>query len=155
MSSGHAERWSARSRVTTILTTVLLILLCLSLVTIIRDASSDFARSLQIIILLLYGTLIGGRIFTRLPKGIGLSSSGKVIPESESFLLKHQAALWRLTKSKHIHGGVLDEALREATEAAAHTLEVERASVWLFNESKSSLRCHDLFERRANRHSRG
>ncbi|HET7057292.1 MAG TPA: response regulator [Nitrospiraceae bacterium] len=140
---------------TTILTTVLLIVLCLSIITVVRDAVSDFARGLQIMILFLCGTLIGGLVFTHLPKRIGLSWSGKGIPESESFLRKQQAALWRLTKSKNIHGGVLEEALREATEAAAHTLEVERASVWLFNESKSSLRCHDLFERSANRHSRG
>jgi PAS domain S-box-containing protein len=155
VSSGHAEKWSAQSRVTTILTTVLLIVLGLSLVTIVRDAASDFARGLQIMILLLCGTLIGGLMFTRLPKGVGLSSSGKGASESDSFLRKQQAALWRLTKSKSIHGGVLEEALREATEAAAHTLEVERASVWLFNEGKSSIHCHDLFERSANRHSSG
>ncbi|HTK86513.1 MAG TPA: response regulator, partial [Nitrospiraceae bacterium] len=103
----------------------------------------------------LCGTLIGGLVFTRLPRGVGLSLSGKGAQESDSFLRKQQAALWRLTKSKSIHGGVLEEALREATEAAAHTLEVERASVWLFSEGKSSIHCHDLFERSANRHSSG
>ena len=155
LNSGQGERWSARSRLTAILATLLLIVLCLSVVTIIHDVASDFARGLQIMVLFLCGTLIGGLIFTHLPKGGALSSGGKGIPESDSFLRKQQAALWRLTKSKSIHGGVLEEALREATEAAAHTLEVERASVWLFNEGASSILCHDLFERSANRHSRG
>ena len=153
--SVQGERWSARSRLTAILTTVLLIVLCLSVVTVIHDVASDFSLGLQITILFLCGTLIGGLVFTHLPKGAASSSHGKGVSESESFLRKQQAALWRLTKSKHIHSGVLEEALREATETAAHTLEVERASVWLFNERKSSIQCHDLFERSANRHSRG
>ena len=153
--SDQGERWSARSRLTAILTTVLLIVLCLSVVTVIHDVASDFSLGLQITILFLCGTLIGGLVFTHLPKGAASSSNGKGVSECESFLRKQQAALWRLTKSKHIHSGVLEEALREATEAAAHTLEVERASVWLFNESKSSIQCHDLFERSANRHSQG
>ena len=155
LTGDQGGRWSARLRLTAILTTVLLIVLCLSAITGIRDVASDFARELQIMVLFLCGTLIGGLIFTHLPKGGALSSSAKGMLESDSFLRKQQAALWRLTKSKNIHGGVLEEALREVTEAAAHTLEVERASVWLFNEGASSILCHDLFERSANRHTRG
>ena len=94
-------------------------------------------------------------MFNYLPKSLASSLSGRAGTESESFLRKQQAALWRLTKSTNIHGGVFEEALREATEAAAHTLEVERVSVWLFNENKTALQCYDLFERSANHHSKG
>ena len=155
LNSNHGDRSSARSRLTAILTTVLLIVLCLSVVTVMRGAPSDFTQGLQVVILFLCGTLIGGLAFTNLPRGAAWSSSGKGGLETDSFLRKQQAALWRLTKSTSIHSGVLEDALREVTEAAAHTLEVERASVWLFNEGASSIRCHDLFERSATRHSQG
>ena len=133
----------------------ILVALCASIATVLRDAGTDTIRSVQIICLFVGGGFVGAFLFHRFPKGIGLTFSDQGVRESESFLRKQQAALWRLTKSKNIHGGVLEDALREATEAAAHTLEVERSGVWLFNEGKASLRCHDLFERSANRHSKG
>ncbi len=44
---------------------------------------------------------------------------------------------------------------RLATETAAHTLGVERVSVWLFNKDRTTLRCEDLYELSKNAHSAG
>ncbi len=150
---GHTDTWPVQVGLTVI--TAIMAVVCLSVAAIIHESHSDVALGLRVTFLLLCGGLVGGLVLTHLPKGFSLSRTRKGLTESESFLRKQQAALWRLTKSKNIHGGVLEEALREATEAAAHTLEVERASVWLFNDDKSSIRCYDLFERSANRHSNG
>ena len=46
-------------------------------------------------------------------------------------------------------------ALREITEAAASTLDLERSSVWFYNEDRSAIKCHDLYERNLSRHSEG
>lgn len=49
----------------------------------------------------------------------------------------------------------LQKALHQITEAAGTMLDIERSSVWLFNEDRSIMRCHDLYERGAHRHSKG
>jgi signal transduction histidine kinase len=49
----------------------------------------------------------------------------------------------------------LRAVMQEATGLAARTLAVERASIWLFIEGRSAIRCFDLFERSKNQHSEG
>ncbi|MCS6815284.1 MAG: GAF domain-containing protein, partial [Cyanobacteria bacterium] len=46
-------------------------------------------------------------------------------------------------------------AVRGLTEAVVKTLDVERASVWLYTDDRSRLECVDLFERSPRRHSAG
>src|SRR5690349_7584152 len=122
-----ADQGSSRERWTILFMTIVLLVLGVSLTLIIRNAGPGLTLGLQILVLLSCGSLIGGLVFSRLPKIHALHD--KALSESESFLRKQQAALWRLTKSTNIHGGVFEEALCEATETAAHTLEVERVSV--------------------------
>jgi diguanylate cyclase (GGDEF)-like protein/PAS domain S-box-containing protein len=76
-------------------------------------------------------------------------------PESESRLRRHNQVLVELSRRASIHSGDLQAALRDITEAAAVTLAVERASVWLFTPGRQVLRCADLFERTPERHSGG
>ncbi len=45
--------------------------------------------------------------------------------------------------------------IREATEAASEALEIERTSVWLFDEAHTELRCVDLYEHGHGTHSAG
>ena len=90
--------------------TVVLIALCGSLAAIVHDSGTDFTRVFQILVLLLCGSLIGALVSNYLPKSLASSLSGRAGTESESFLRKQQAALWRLTKSTNIHGGVFEEA---------------------------------------------
>ena len=63
--------------------------------------------------------------------------------------------LVRLAKSEAAAAGDLDTALRELAEAAAETLQVERASIWLFDEARTRIDCVELYEKGPRRHSRG
>ena len=46
-------------------------------------------------------------------------------------------------------------AFQQLTEVAARTLDVDRVSLWRYTESKTGIRCLELYERDANRHSSG
>ncbi len=45
--------------------------------------------------------------------------------------------------------------IRRVNEAAAHTLGVERVSVWFLSSDQSAIECQDLFERSKAKHSTG
>jgi len=66
-----------------------------------------------------------------------------------------QEALLRLTSREALFAGELDAAWRAITETAAGTLGTERASVWLTLGQETGLRCADLYERPAGRHTAG
>ena len=78
-----------------------------------------------------------------------------LLHETEERLRRHNQVLVELAKRQAIHAGNLTEAIREITESAARTLELERVSVWFFSPDRKSLRCFDLYERSPNRHSSG
>jgi C4-dicarboxylate-specific signal transduction histidine kinase/ActR/RegA family two-component response regulator len=68
---------------------------------------------------------------------------------------RQQAALLRLASRGLAVDGDTDAALREITELASATFEVDRASVWFLSEDRQELRLAELHERSAGRHSRG
>ncbi|HEV2851559.1 MAG TPA: ATP-binding protein [Thermoanaerobaculia bacterium] len=70
----------------------------------------------------------------------------------ERRLLEQNRVLVELAKAD---GGDLDAAFERITRAAAATLEVERASVWLYNGDRSAICCSALYEAGAQRYSRG
>jgi urea ABC transporter urea binding protein len=70
-------------------------------------------------------------------------------------LYNHNQVLTHLTKSPALHQGDLNLALQEITEASVRNIEVERASVWLYDPTRTKLQCLDLFEGSRNRHSQG
>jgi PAS domain S-box-containing protein len=70
-------------------------------------------------------------------------------------LLDQQRALVALTRSDVFNRENLQEALQSVTETAAHLLNVERVSLWRYSESRSSLRCVDLYQLSLDRHSCG
>lgn len=49
----------------------------------------------------------------------------------------------------------LNAAFQRLTEVAARTLEVDRVSIWRYNGPRTGIRCLDLYERPAHRHSAG
>ena len=49
----------------------------------------------------------------------------------------------------------LEAAVQRVTEAAATSLEVERVSLWVFDEERTALACSDLYERSQRRHTSG
>lgn len=73
---------------------------------------------------------------------------------SETRLREQQAGLLRLAKSQNIYQGNFEEATREITELASQILNIERGSIWLYNEEKDELYCADLYESTPNRHQR-
>jgi diguanylate cyclase (GGDEF)-like protein/PAS domain S-box-containing protein len=75
--------------------------------------------------------------------------------DSGDRLKKQQAALVGLTRNQVLFRGDLVLAVREITEAAARTLDVARASVWLYDDDRTGILCFDLYERDANQHTEG
>ncbi len=74
---------------------------------------------------------------------------------SASRLQRQDQVLVELARHKSLHQGNFTTALQDILAAAAHTLEVERASVWLYNADRSRIHCLDLYERSPDRHSQG
>ncbi len=68
---------------------------------------------------------------------------------------KQHEALLGLAQNRNIYEGDLEGALHDITEAAAKTLKVERASVWILDEKRSKIVCIDLFEQKSAGHLKG
>lgn len=79
----------------------------------------------------------------------------EALQESKQQLNRQNAALIDLTRNQALSQGDWQTAMREITTVAAWTLDIERASIWLYGEEKASINCADLFELTANRHSEG
>jgi len=77
------------------------------------------------------------------------------IREKERRLSKQNKTLLEISRHKPLYYDNLNEALRKITEASAKTMEVERVSVWLYNENRSKIDCIELYVRSVNRHSQG
>lgn len=74
---------------------------------------------------------------------------------SKRQLNRQNAALVELTRNPALSRGDWQQAIQEITTVAAQTLEVERASVWLYGTTKNTIYCEDLYELTSNTHSRG
>ncbi len=70
----------------------------------------------------------------------------------EQQISQHNLVLMNLSRSAAIERGDLAAAFEEITLAAAHTLNVERASIWLFTPDRSAIKCVDLYQRSEDRH---
>lgn len=70
-------------------------------------------------------------------------------------LRNHNRVLTQLAKSPALHQGDLKPALKQITEAGVQNIEVERASVWLYDKAQIKIQCLDLFEKSRNLHSEG
>ncbi len=79
----------------------------------------------------------------------------KALRENDRQLRKQNRVLLELAKSAVLNEGNLDAALQQITEAATRTLEIERASVWRFNDTFTALECLDLYQRSPNQHTSG
>ncbi|MBN3963326.1 ATP-binding protein [Nostoc sp. NMS8] len=74
---------------------------------------------------------------------------------SEQKLRQHHRVLAELTNHKALFEGNLETAFKVITEKAANALEVERVSVWLFNDERTKLQCINLYERSNQKHLAG
>ena len=79
----------------------------------------------------------------------------QALQHSKQQLNRQNTALIELTRHQALSQGDWQAAVREITQTAARTLEVERASVWLYDSDRQRIDCVDLFERTADRHQAG
>ncbi|HEX7808948.1 MAG TPA: EAL domain-containing protein [Thermoanaerobaculia bacterium] len=79
----------------------------------------------------------------------------RLLNETENRLRRQNSVLVELARRRSIHSGNLADALRDITEAAADTLEVERFGIWFFTPDRQILRCVDLYERTSRLHTSG
>lgn len=75
--------------------------------------------------------------------------------ENEKRTELYNNVIMELTRSKAVMIGNLDVALREISEVAAKLLNVERASIWLYNDGRSVIRCKNLYEKTPHEHNIG
>jgi PAS domain S-box-containing protein len=75
--------------------------------------------------------------------------------QAEDRFARHTQALLGLARSDALARGDFQGFARHAFEIASRALGVERISVWLFNDDRTLLQCHHLYERSAERHSSG
>ncbi len=68
---------------------------------------------------------------------------------------QQQQALTRLTRMQILQTADLQDTLKEITETVSRLMEVERVSVWRFNDDRNAITSLELFEASANRHSSG
>ena len=92
----------------------------------------------------------------RLQQEIEVRKQAEVALWEKATQLRNQnIVLMELARNKALHQGDLKAALKEITESTAHTIGIERVSVWLFDETQTQLQCLDLFQQSPNQHSEG
>lgn len=79
----------------------------------------------------------------------------KLLQESAIKLRNHNLVLTQLAQNQTLYQGDLKAALSKITETAVKNIGVERASVWLYDETGMKIQCFDLFEGSSNQHSEG
>ena len=75
--------------------------------------------------------------------------------ERDQRYLLQRNALIDLIKSEALNSDDLPNAFRQITEVAARTLGVARVSIWRYTGDRTGIRCDDLYELEAGRHSSG
>jgi PAS domain S-box-containing protein len=73
----------------------------------------------------------------------------------ENRLRQYSRVLAELAKSPSLNQGDLQASLEQITVAVTQTLNVERASIWLYTPDHSAIRCIELYERSPQKHSAG
>lgn len=68
---------------------------------------------------------------------------------------EQQEALLALIKSSAFQSDDLQQIFRLLTETVGRLMHVGRVSVWRYTENRATIRCHDLYEIAADRHSAG
>jgi adenylate cyclase len=83
---------------------------------------------------------------------LSLQRSNFLLQRREQQLRRQQKILIDLTKNKALNLGDFIIAVQNITETASQTLDVERVSVWLFDNTKTRLHCLDLYVKSSNTH---
>ena len=73
----------------------------------------------------------------------------------EGFLNRLLLAMMLLTRHRSLVSGNLADALQDITRMAALSVEVQRASIWFLNDTRTILTCACIFDGRASLHGDG
>ncbi|NNE64654.1 MAG: diguanylate cyclase, partial [Gammaproteobacteria bacterium] len=68
---------------------------------------------------------------------------------------RYNSSLLGIVKGRTLYKGNSEEAFHEITESASRTMDIERASIWMFAEDRASIVSVDLFQRNPGKHSKG
>lgn len=80
-----------------------------------------------------------------------LDSSANLVEK----LRKQMSVFADLTAQRSVYGDSLTSTVKRITESLVDAIDVERASIWLYNEDRTAIECADLFVRTKREHSAG
>lgn len=72
-----------------------------------------------------------------------------------NYLRKHIAIFSDLTAQRSLFIGDLSSTCKRITESVVDAINVERSSIWLYDENKTLIKCEDLFIRSGKEHQDG
>ena len=81
-----------------------------------------------------------------------LQAANRSLETKEERLRHQQSATLALVKDRTVFEGSLAETAKQVTATATQALAVERASVWIYEDTTHALYCLDSYERTADRH---
>ncbi len=84
---------------------------------------------------------------------LSLQRNNFLLQRREQQLRRQQKILIDLTKNKALNLGDFITAVQNITETASQVMDVERVSVWLFDNNKTRLHCLDLYIQSSNIHT--
>jgi len=84
-----------------------------------------------------------------------LTAENRQLRLKESFLNRLLLGMTLLTRHPSIVSGDLPSALRDITRMAARSVEVQRASIWFLDDSRTTLTCACLFDGTMDLHGEG
>lgn len=73
----------------------------------------------------------------------------------ERRLREHSKAFQELVKRKTLESEKLENTLRDITEVVSLSIQVERVSIWLYNEERNKIACVDLYQNSIKAHRAG
>ena len=94
-------------------------------------------------------------LFDREEKVESLTLEIERLREKENFLNRLLMAMTLLSRHRSIVSGDLGSALRDITRMAALSVQVQRASVWFLDETRTNLTCASIFDGLEGLHSEG
>lgn len=77
------------------------------------------------------------------------------LAEDQRYQRQRNALIQLATSARPKDDASLTRAIQQLTEVAARTLDVDRVSIWRYTGPRTGIRCLDLYEREAHRHSFG
>lgn len=70
-------------------------------------------------------------------------------------LRKQMSVFADLTAQRSVYSDSLTSTVQRITESLVEAIDVERASIWLYNDDRTAIECADLFIRKKREHSSG